>query len=128
MKVIVSDRSPAVRERLVGMIASIAGVEIVGQDEAGDSIAEAVERLNPAVVVLDVRSSMIERLAKLRLIKTGNEAPVLVVLADSPSCRYREKLLSGGADFVFHRSHEFGKLLELIEQMNGTILECNQHR
>lgn len=103
------------------MISSIAGVEIVGQGEDGASLAEAVERLKPAVVVMDVRSGVIERIAKLRLIKKENKTPVLIVLADTPLFSLSEKLLSGGADFVFHRSFEFGKLLELIEQLSGAI-------
>jgi DNA-binding NarL/FixJ family response regulator len=122
MKVFVSDRSPPVRERLVSMISSIAGVEIVGGDWDGNCFTEAVRRLKPAVVVLDVRSDVVKRLAKLRLIKAGKEWPIFVVLADTPSFPYSEKLLSSGADFVFHRSLEFGKLLERIEQLRGAIL------
>lgn len=122
MKVFVSDRSAAVRERLISMISSIAGVEIVGRDEDGHCVTEAVDRLRPSVVVLDVRSGVIDRLAKLRMTKTGNVAPVFVVLADNASFPYSEKLLGSGADFVFHRSFEFGKLLKLIEQLSGEIL------
>jgi DNA-binding NarL/FixJ family response regulator len=122
MKVLVSDRSPPVRERLISMISSIVGVEIVGRDGDGNCVTEAVRRLKPAVVVLDVRSGVVERLSKLRSIKTGNVAPVFVVLTDNVYFPYREKLVGGGADFVFHRSLEFGKLLELIEQLSGAIL------
>ncbi len=122
MKVFVSDRSAPVRERLVSMISSVAGVEIVGRDGDGHCVTEAVRRLKPAVVVLDMRSGVIERLAKLRSIKTGNVASVFVVLTDGVYFPYREKLVSGGADFVFHRSLEFGKLLELIEQLSGAIV------
>lgn len=122
MNVVVLDRFPPVRERLVSMIESIRGVEVVEHEENNQSVMEAVERLNPAVVVMDVCTGVIERLAKLRSTKTENEAPVFVVLADSPSVLYSEKLLSSGADFVFHRSCEFGKVVELIEKLSGGML------
>lgn len=122
MKVLVSDRFPPVRERLIGMIQPIAGVEIVEQ-EAGDStVVEAVERLKPAVVVLDVCAGVIDRLAQLRLTKTENQAPIFVVLADTASFPYSEKLLSSGADFVFHRSTEFGRAVELIAKLSGGMV------
>lgn len=122
MKVFVSDRYPPVQERLVGMIASIEGVEIVGQPE--DNM-EAVERLEPDVMVLDVRTGVMAQLSKLRQSKARNHSPVVIVLADQPSFS-RPKLLSGGADFVFHRSYEFEQLLELIKAMSGRRQSCNE--
>ncbi len=125
MKVFVTDRYPPVRERLIGMISAIGGVEVVGQEDGDICVAAATARLDPSVVVLDMGSGAIDRLAKLRLMKAGRRAPVLVLLADSPFWLYKEKLLSSGADFVFHRSDEFGKLLELIKRMSEERSPCN---
>jgi hypothetical protein len=67
---------------------------------------------------MDVRPEVMGRLSNLQQIK-AKEILSSSSLADSPSFSYRKKLLSGGADFVFHRSNEFGKMLESIRELNG---------
>lgn len=118
MKVFVSDRYSPVRERLVSMISAIEGVEIVGQDEEALSVIEAVERLEPDAVVLDMRPGVLDELSKLRQIKTGENGRVVIVLVDGPFFSYKDKLLGAGADFVFHRSNEFKGVLSLIANMS----------
>ena len=117
MTVFVSDRYPPVRERLVSMISAIAGIEIIGRTEDAGDMPESVQRLGPDMVVMDVRPGVMELLAKLQQIRQGKNVPVFIVLADSPSFSYREKLCNGGADFVFHRSNGFQNLLSLMNEM-----------
>lgn len=107
------------------MISAIEGVEIVGPAENGGDDWEAVESLAPDVVVMGTRPAMMAQLSKLRQIKTKNNSPVIIVLADEPSFS-GPKLLSGGADFVFHRSYEFDQVLKLIKAMSGRRQSCNE--
>lgn len=117
MKVLVSDRYPPVRDRFVEMISQIAGVEVLGCAESGESVSGAVERLDPDVVVMDVGTRTLEELSKLRQFKERKGIPVVILCVDDSSFFSREKWIGIGADFVFHRSNDFKEVLDRLEKM-----------
>ena len=55
LKVFITDDSVLVRERLVGLISELEAVELVGQAESAPEAIEAIPRLRPNVVILDIR-------------------------------------------------------------------------
>lgn len=107
------------------MISAIDGVDIVGQAKNGAYELEAVECLEADVVVMATRPGVMAQLSRLRQIKAKKNRPIVIILADQPSFS-KPKLLSAGADFVFHRSYEFQQLLDLIKTMRGRRLRCHK--
>ncbi|MGE5303063.1 MAG: hypothetical protein ACM3TN_07015 [Alphaproteobacteria bacterium] len=121
MKVFVSDRNPTVQERLISILALIAGTEIVSRNDPALSVAEAIERLGPDVALFDVWPGVMGELQQLREMKAANHGPVIILLIDEPflhTLYTRTKLLKGGADFVFQPSYQFEDVRKLIEEMS----------
>lgn len=114
MKVLVADRYPPIQERLVSMISNIPGVEAIGQNGDDEDITASVERLNPALVVMDVCSAVMEDIAKLQQIRFSRQRATVVLLIDGGFIPFTQLLLANGADFIFDRALEFDKLMEVI--------------
>ena len=70
-KCLAVDDHPAVRQGLGLMFGDTPDLELVGHVESGEEVVEAVERLRPEVVIMDVRLpgidgiSAVKRLAEL---------------------------------------------------------------
>ena len=114
--VFIVDDSLIVREHLVTMLDELAGVEIVGQ--AGN-VAEAISdirRLQPDVVILDIRMPGGSGIDVLETIKHDEAAPIVIILTNYPYPGYRQKCLDAGADFFLDKSTEFDQIPELFER------------
>jgi two-component system response regulator AlgR len=66
MKVLVVDDEPLARERLAAMLAELGNVEVVGDAANGRDALEAVARLQPDLVVLDIRMPVMDGLEAAR--------------------------------------------------------------
>ena len=119
MRVLIADDSRLVAERVSAMLAEIDGVEIVGQAESVPDTREAVRRLKPDVLILDLRmpgGSGLDVLESLR--REGGES-VVIVLTNYSFPQYREKCLKSGARFFFDKSSEFDRVAEVLRGLVG---------
>lgn len=55
LRVLIVDDEPLARQRIADMLASQHGVEIVGEADDGDAAVEAIRRMKPDLVFLDVQ-------------------------------------------------------------------------
>jgi two-component system response regulator AlgR len=78
MKALLVDDEPLARERLAAMLQELGSVEVIG--EAGDGLLaiEAVERLQPDLVFLDIRMPRMDGLEVARHLGSFENAPVVV--------------------------------------------------
>lgn len=116
MKVFVSDRYPPVRERLANGLSAIPGIEIVGAAESQLDLAGALVRFQPDVVVMSTRPGVLGELMRMPQSQPKNLRPIIIALADEPEFS-KSRLLSAGADFVFHRSREFAEVFKLVKRL-----------
>ncbi|MFF7248716.1 response regulator [Embleya sp. NPDC008237] len=80
LRVVVVDDHSVMRAGVVALLASAAGIEIVG--EAGDGLAavELVERLEPDVALIDLRMPVLDGVAATaRIVGLGGRTRVLIV-------------------------------------------------
>ena len=66
MKVLIVDDEPLARERLAALLADIGGVEVVGAATNGREALESVQRLQPDLILLDIRMPVMDGLETAR--------------------------------------------------------------
>lgn len=116
IKVFVADDSRIVRERLVTMLDELIGVEIVGQAETVSDTIDAIQKVSPDVVILDIHMPDGSGIDVLQSIKQADPAPIVIVLTNYPYPVYRQKCLEAGADVFLDKSTEFDQIPHLFEQ------------
>jgi DNA-binding NarL/FixJ family response regulator len=115
MRVLIADDSEVIVQRLMALLAHVKGVEIVDQVGTVEETGEAVRRLRPDVVILDMQMpggsgiDVLESMKKDRLIST------VIVLTNHPYAPYRKKCLQVGAKFFLDKSSEFEKVSEVLQ-------------
>jgi DNA-binding NarL/FixJ family response regulator len=113
------DDSPVVRDRLVSMIAELPGVEIIGQADIAFEAIDAIRRLKPGVVVLDISMPGGSGMYVLETIKRERLSPVVIMLTNFAHEQYRKKCLQLGADYFFDKTTEFEKVIEVLREIPG---------
>jgi len=117
MKVFIADDSKVLRERLIEMLAELPDIEIIGQAQDVTGACTSIKKLNPDVVILDIRMPGGSGIDVLQEIKKDKQAPMVIILTNYPYPQYRKKCLGLGADYFFDKSTEFEKVTELFKQL-----------
>ena len=78
MKVLVVDDESLARERLVVLLATIDGAEVAGEAGNGRDALQAVARLRPDVVLLDIRMPVMDGLEAARHLGLLEKPPAIV--------------------------------------------------
>ena len=117
MKVFIADDSAVMRERLIEMLSELPEIEIIGQAQDGIKAKNLIEKLNPDVVILDIRMPRGNGIDVLQNIKKDNPALIVIMLTNYPYPQYRKKCMKAGADYFFDKSTEFEKVTEVCEQL-----------
>jgi len=77
----------------------------------------AIHRLQPDVVILDVRMPGGSGIDVLQTIKQDRTGPMVIILTNYPYPGYRQKCLEAGADFFLDKSTEFDQIPTLLERL-----------
>jgi len=117
MRLFIADDSEILRTRLIEMLSELKDIEIIGHAEDSHEAVEAVERLRPNVVILDIRMPKGDGILALETIKRSKHAPVVIMFTNYPYPQYRKKCMEAGADYFFSKSTEFEGLMEVLRQM-----------
>jgi DNA-binding NarL/FixJ family response regulator len=115
MKVFIADDSKVLCERLIEMLSDIPGIEIIGHAQDVAESLTSIKKLNPDIVILDIRMPGGSGIDVLQDIKKGRQAPMVIILTNYPYPQYRKKCLGLGADYFFDKSTEFEKVTELFK-------------
>ena len=114
-QVLIVDDSEQIRERLVTLLSESDQIRIVGQ--AGDSrqALEAMQRLSPDTIILDIRlpggGSGIEL---LKQIKARHPEMKVIMLTNFDYAQYRRQCRQLGADHFLNKTLEFEKIIDTI--------------
>jgi DNA-binding NarL/FixJ family response regulator len=117
MKVFIVDDSRAFRKELINLLSKLKEIEIVGQAEDSVKAMEAIQRLKPYVVILDIRMHGGNGIEVLTNIKKDRNPPLVIVLTNYPYPQYRKKCKEAGADFFFDKSTEFEKVAKVLKKL-----------
>jgi DNA-binding NarL/FixJ family response regulator len=101
--VLVVDDSPVFRRGMTRAVGLHAGLELVGEADGGEAALEAIERLRPDVVLLDLRMpdlDGLEVLGRLRDLDPPLDCRVLIVSASLDEETERAARAAGAAGCV----------------------------
>jgi DNA-binding NarL/FixJ family response regulator len=115
-KVLIVDDSALVRERLGALLADSAGIRVVGEAADAEGALNAVERLTPDAVVLDIRMPGANGIAVLEQIKKDHPDILVIMLTNYDFDHYRRQCLASGADYFFNKAREFERVVEALSR------------
>ena len=121
IKIFIVDDSPIILDRLKAMISEIPETEIIG--EAGDApeAIRAIQKLNPDMVVLDIKMPGGNGMDVLKNIKKNKSESVVVMLTNYHYPQYKRKCMDLGADFFLMKSTEFEMITDIIKKNLRTL-------
>jgi DNA-binding NarL/FixJ family response regulator len=103
IRVLVVDDDPLVRGGLRLMLGGAPDLEIVGDVSDGDEVLEAVRRLSPEVVLMDVRMTRVDGISAIRTLRSADlpRVPAVIVLTTfRTDSTVLEALRAGAAGFL----------------------------
>jgi DNA-binding NarL/FixJ family response regulator len=117
MRVLIADDSEVFVQRLDRALGEISGVEIVAHARTGAEALEAICKLRPEVVILDIGMPEGSGIEVLESLKRRNVTPVTIVLTNFAFAQYRKRCLQLGASFFFDKSAESAKVSEVLRRL-----------
>jgi DNA-binding NarL/FixJ family response regulator len=115
MRVLIADDSEEIVQRLMALLAHVRGVEIVDQVGTVEETREAVRRLRPDAVILDIQMPGGSGIDVLESMKKDRLTSTVIVLTNHPYAPYRKKCFQVGAKFFLDKSSEFEKVGEVVQ-------------
>ena len=117
LEVFLVDDSAPVRERLLAMLAAIAGVFVVGQAENAALAIRDILELRPQVVLLDLKlGDGGSGFDVLRAVCPQAPEIDFYLLSNFSTPAYRRSAEELGARGFYDKTQEFGRLMDLIAE------------
>lgn len=115
LRVVVVDDSVTLRQRLVGMLRELDGVEVIGEVDDRDHAIAEIAKLKPDIVILDIQLRNESGIEVLAEVKKANPSPAVIMLTNYPYPQFRAKCMAAGADYFFYKATEFAKVKEVVQ-------------
>lgn len=121
LKIFIADDSAPVAEMLVELLASPGRVEVLGIGETESEAVDAIVRLKPDVVILDLQLRTGSGTNVIRAVRALPElsATRLVVTSNHDSPQLRAGCIELGADAYFDKVKELGELARHVQALAG---------
>jgi CheY-like chemotaxis protein len=124
LKVLITDDSKALRERLTDMLTQVEGVEIVGTATTISEAFAAIHRHRPDVLVLDLQIGTDNGIEILRSTKVAYPQVKVIVFTNQTEPQYRERCADLGADHFLCKSTDSNLLLEIVSELIERPQQC----
>lgn len=115
IRVLIVDDHPVVRAGLATLLRKETGLKVTGSAHCGEEALEILGRLTVDVMLLDLRMPNISGLDLLKLMKTMEQAPVVLILS---SYEYEEEIyraVKAGARGYVSKNASRGEIVAAIE-------------
>jgi DNA-binding NarL/FixJ family response regulator len=100
------------------MLGDVPGLELAGEAADATSAFDEIQRLDPEVVIVDLRMPG-DGLHLIRRLKAAAQGPVIIVLTNYATPPYRNRSLQAGADFFLDKSSDPDELLRILYLMTS---------
>ncbi|BBO91560.1 response regulator transcription factor [Desulfosarcina ovata] len=113
-QVLIIDDNPQIRERIAARLAESPLIRIAGQAGSGSEAIDAVQKLKPDTVTLDIRLPDQSGLDLLKRFKALYPQMRIIMLTNLDDHRYRQHCLRLGADDFLSKVTEFDRILGAV--------------
>lgn len=114
LNVFIADDSVVIRGKLKEALEEQGTIKIVGECGDAKQAIQEIRRLDPQVVIIDIRMPGGGGLPVLKDIKAGKPDRTAVILTSFPYQQYRQAYHAAGADFFFDKTQDIPKLLSML--------------
>ena len=112
-RVLIADDTARTRRALGAVLATRGGLELIGEAADGDEALVEVERLQPDIVILDIRMPRLDGITAATRIKT--RWAWIRVVAHSLADEFRDDALAAGADAFVPKGAPIRELFQALE-------------
>ena len=113
VSVLIADDAPVSRRALRAVVGLRSRFEVVGEAADGEQAVEAVERLQPGIVIMDARMPRMDGIAATARIKS--RWPAVRVIVHSQADDLSESAFAAGADAFIAKGSPVQDLLTALE-------------
>ena len=113
ISVLIADDAPVSRRALRAVVGLRSRFEVIGEAADGEQAIEAVERLQPAIVIMDARMPRIDGVVATAHIKS--RWPAVRIIVHSQADDVCESALAAGADAFIAKGSPVQDLLTALE-------------
>jgi CheY-like chemotaxis protein len=119
LRVLLVDDSAKVRQTLTGLFSSLPQFEVVAEAQDGLEAVDAIKRLNPDLVILDLRMPKLNGFEVLRTINQDRRNCMVIVFSAMADDVCRQKCLELGAKHFFDKITEFDDFLPAMKALQA---------
>ncbi|MCA0296557.1 MAG: response regulator transcription factor [Actinobacteria bacterium] len=118
IRVVIVDDHPVVRDGLVGMFATEAAIDVVGEAGSGPEALAIIERADPDVVLMDLRMAGGDGLHAIAQLRTRHpDRPRILVLTTYNTERDIRTALEAGADGYLLKDARRAELVRAVADL-----------
>jgi two-component system response regulator DevR len=114
LKVFIADDSVVVRGKLKEALEEQDSITVVGESGDAEKAIKEIHRLDPQVVIIDIRMPGGGGLPVLKDLKTRNPDRIAIVLTSFPFPQHRETYLAAGANYFFDKTNDIPQMIETL--------------
>jgi len=118
ISVLIADDHPMVREGLRAML-DAEGIAVVGEASTGQEAVQAVQELNPDVVLMDVRMPDMDGLAATEVVKQESPHTSIIIVTSYESKEYLRRAVEVGAAGYILKGMSRESLIDAIHLVRG---------
>ena len=118
-RVLLVDDESMVRRILKQILTSYRDMELVGEAATGYEAVAAVERLQPDIVVMDIRMPGLDGIAAAREIKVKYPRVKIIGLSEYAYGYNTDAMEKAGAVGVYHKSSAYEELYPAIKRLTA---------
>jgi DNA-binding NarL/FixJ family response regulator len=117
MKILIADDNVPFRTKLASILSAIKGIEVIAETGDVPETREAILRLRPETIILDIHMPGGSGLDVLEVAKGTRPAPTVIILTVGPRSEYQTASFLLGADYFFEKSSELRKMALMLKRM-----------
>jgi DNA-binding NarL/FixJ family response regulator len=119
MKMIIVDNSPETRNRLLGLIAQVDGIDVVGMADDAKTGMLLAKAHRPDLAIVNLQLEEESGIGVIQGIKEADPESNVVALTSKSSLERRADALAAGTDYLFDKADDLDRLAGLLRLLKN---------